>query len=104
MILYNVTVNIDETVHDDWLKWMKEVHIPDVMATGLFLESRIARIHAEEEGGLSYAISYLCESKAVLEQYNTLFAPKLQREHALRYNGRFAAFRTILEVVGEFKK
>ncbi|GAA0874300.1 DUF4286 family protein [Wandonia haliotis] len=104
MILYNVTVSIDEAVHDDWLKWMKEVHIPDVMATGLFLESRIARIHAEEEGGLSYAISYLCESKAVLEQYNTLFAPKLQREHALRYNGQFAAFRTILEVVGEFKK
>ena len=104
MILYNVTVNIDDSVHDEWLSWMKEVHIPDVMSTGLFLESRIARIHAEEEGGKAYAISYLCENMDIYEQYQTLFAPKLQREHALRYNGKFAAFRTILDVVGEFKR
>ncbi len=104
MILYNVTVNIDESIHDEWLQWMKDTHIPDVMSTGLFLESRICRIHAEEEGGCAYAIAYLCESMAVYEQYQTLFAPKLQREHALKYQGKFAAFRTILEVVGEFKK
>ena len=104
MILYNVTVNIDESVHEEWLNWMKEVHIPDVMETGLFLESRIARVHAEEEGGLTYAIGYLCENMNVYEQYQTLFAPKLQREHATKFQGKFAAFRTILEVVGEFKR
>jgi hypothetical protein len=103
MILYNVTVSIDTQVHEDWVNWMRTVHIPDVMATGLFLESRMSRIHAEE-GGVSYAISYLCENLAILEQYQTLFAPKLQREHALRYQGKFAAFRTVLEVIEEFKK
>ena len=49
MILYNITVSIDYNVHQEWLIWMKEVHIPDVMSTGLFLKSMIAKIHAEEE-------------------------------------------------------
>jgi hypothetical protein len=33
MIVYNVTVNIDGAVEQEWLKWMKEVHIPEVLAT-----------------------------------------------------------------------
>ena len=32
MIVYSVTVNIENEVHDDWLSWMKNKHIPDVMA------------------------------------------------------------------------
>jgi hypothetical protein len=51
MIIYNVTVNVDEDVAVEWLQWMKETHIPDVMKTGMFLESRICRVLAEEAGG-----------------------------------------------------
>ena len=51
MILYNVTVNVDEQICNEWLSWMREIHVPDILATGLFLETKIARIHAEEEGG-----------------------------------------------------
>ena len=49
MIIYNVTVNIDHEVHDAWVAWMKDVHIPDVMATGLFLQSRMLRVLADDE-------------------------------------------------------
>ncbi|MGQ3086877.1 DUF4286 family protein, partial [Flavobacterium sp.] len=30
MIIYNVTINIDDSVHDKWLTWMMEKHIPEV--------------------------------------------------------------------------
>ncbi len=99
MIIYNVTVNIDHNVHDEWLKWMKEVHIPDVMNTGLFIENKVCRILAEEEGGKSYSIQYLCKDMETLEKYQQEFAPKLQQEHTKKYKGKFAAFRTLLEVV-----
>ena len=59
MILYNVTVNIDNDVREEWLQWMKETHIPEMMDTGLFLESRLSRILAEEEGGSSYEVQYV---------------------------------------------
>ena len=55
MILYNVTVSIDNSVHEDWLQWMRSIHIPQVMETGCFIESRISRVHGEEEGGMTFA-------------------------------------------------
>jgi len=37
MIMYNVTVMVEESLSNDWLDWMNQTHIPDVMATGFFL-------------------------------------------------------------------
>ncbi|NNE55646.1 MAG: DUF4286 family protein [Flavobacteriales bacterium] len=99
MFIYNITVNIDPDVHEDWVKWMKEVHIPDVMNTGHFLEYRFSRILAYEEGGKSYSIQYLCKSMSILENYQDKDAIRLQGEHTRRFEGKFAAFRTVLEVV-----
>lgn len=101
MIIYSVTVAIDEGVHDDWLKWMKEDHIPKVMDTGHFNEYRIMRVisHQTEDEGISYNIQYECDSMAELHQYQVSKAPALQKEHAERFEGKFAAFRTLLEKV-----
>lgn len=104
MILYNVTVSIDPDVHEDWLNWMKTKHIPDVMATGCFLEARIARVHGEEEGGLTFAIGYVAPSREKYEEYQERFASELQKEHTEKYHGRFAAFRTLLTILDEFKQ
>lgn len=102
-VLYNVTVNVDEAVHLEWLQWMKETHIPEVMKTGFFLENRICRIHAFEEGGITYAIQYICASMNDLEEYQRTMAPGLQNDHNTRYGAKVAAFRTILEIIHEHK-
>lgn len=100
MIIYNVTVNIEDSVHDDWKKWMIEKHIPDVMETGMFKEYRFSKVLAEIEGGTgtNYSIQYLCESIEKLQEYQEKFAAGLQREHTDRYKDKFVAFRTLLEL------
>jgi hypothetical protein len=103
MILYNVTVSIDPTVAEEWLNWMRSTHIPDVMSTGCFIESRISRVQGEEEGGLTYAITYLASNEEAIASYQANHAPRLQVEHKERYEGRFAAFRTFLHVIEEFR-
>lgn len=103
MILYNVTVSIDPDVHIEWLEWMKTKHIPDVMSTGCFVESRISRIHGEEEGGMTFAIGYIAPSREKYDEYQENHAQALQQEHSEKFDGRFAAFRTILTVLEEFK-
>ncbi len=99
MIVYNVTLSVDEPIHQEWLEWMKHVHIPDVMATGLFLDSRVVRVLAEEEGGVTYAVQYTCADMATYERYRAEHAPRLQAETEKRYGGRYVAFRTLLEVL-----
>lgn len=99
MIIYNVTVNIDADVHNEWLAWMKESHIPDVLASGLFLEARMSKMLIEEEGGgITYSIQYTLESMEKMNEYEEKFAPRLREEHTQKYNGKFGAFRTLMEV------
>ena len=100
MILYSVTVSIDTDVHTEWLQWMKEVHIPEVMETGCFLDNKILKMLSHEgEGGITYSIQYLSPDQETYDRYQREFAPALQQKHTKRYAGKFAAFRTLLEVV-----
>jgi tricorn protease-like protein len=100
MIIYNVTVNIDNSVHDEWLDWMKRVHIPEVMLTGMFMENRIYKVLTDEDAeGTTYSIQYVCNSMKEYEQYRDIFAPALQAQHSNRYKDKFVAFRTLLEVI-----
>ncbi len=100
MIIYNVTLNVDESIHAEWLEWMKSKHIPDVMATGQFVESKILKLMTPSlEVGVTYAIQYTLNSMDDLEKYKREFSDKLQKETIEKYGGKFHAFRTVLETV-----
>lgn len=99
MIIYNVTISIDHEVQEEWLQWMKEVHIPDVMNTGLFIDSRILRVLNVDDTGATFSIQYMLHSMEDYEKYASDFAPSLQAAHTQRYKDKFVAFRTLLEVV-----
>jgi hypothetical protein len=99
MYVYNVTVNVDEDIHSDWLKWMKEIHIPEVMSTMCFTENRMFRVLETEEPGFTYSIQYDYKNAEDYHRYKTEFAPALQKKHTDRYRNKFVAFRTLLEKV-----
>ncbi len=99
MIIYNVTINIENDVREEWLQWMKQRHIPDVMATGYFIENKICKVLVDEEQGTTYSIQYTCANMEDLEEYRRDHAPRLQKEVNDKYANKFVAFRTVLEVV-----
>ena len=49
MLIYNVTVGVDKAFEQEWLLWMREIHIPDVMATRMFTGYKIYKVLASEE-------------------------------------------------------
>ncbi len=103
-VLYNVTVSIDVNCEQEWRSWMRSVHIPDVMATGCFVQSWFSRLNgSEEEGGATYAITYVARSKEDMDRYTEQHAPALQLDHSEKFNGRFAAFRTMLDVIEHYQ-
>ncbi len=101
MILYNVTVNVENSIVTEWLQWMQEVHIPEVMKTGLFVSNKLFKLLNEEENntGTTFAIQYFCQTMGDYKNYQDNFAKDLQFEHSRRYKGKFVAFRTLLEEV-----
>ena len=101
MYIYNVTLNIDDSVKDEWLDWMKSVHIPDVMNTGLFLSNKICRVMVDEESGTTFSVQYKVKDLQTLQLYQEMYAPQLQKEHSEKYRNKFVAFRTVLEILDE---
>lgn len=99
MLIYNVTMNVDHEIVADWLQWMKNVHIPDVMATGKFTEYRMLRMTGQADSGLTYAIQYTCTDHTTLNDYMANHAPALQKEHNERYGHKAVGFRTVLEII-----
>ncbi len=102
MIIYNVTVNIDNTVHDQWLAWIKE-HIPQVLSTGKFVEAKLTKVLVEEEmGGQTYSIQYRAHSREALDSYYANDAERLRQEGQKLFADKMLAFRTELEVIDEY--
>ncbi len=102
MYIYNVTINIDASVHDDWLKWMQTEHIPAMLATKKFTAAKLTRVLVEEQmGGLTYSVQYTTKDKATLQKYYDEDAARL-RSQSKAFEGKFVAFRTELEVISEF--
>ena len=101
MVLYNVTVNVDEEIEQEWKLWMRDTHIPEVLETGLFLRQRMMKLLNEspDATGKTYAIQYELENIGVLDTYLAQFAPALQQKHQEKYGSRCVAFRTVLEEV-----
>ncbi len=102
MIIYNVTVNVDDSIHDEWLNWIK-IHIPQVLSTGKFTEAKLTKVLVEEEmGGQTYSIQYRAKSRKDLEAYYKDHADRLRQEGLKLFADKSLAFRTELEVIDEF--
>jgi hypothetical protein len=104
MIIYSVTITLDQSVESEWHSWMQEVHIPDVMATGYFRASHLQRLlEPQPDPGLAtFNVQYECESMEHYQRYQKEAAPALQADHTERFKDRFVAFRTILQREGSY--
>jgi len=102
MLIYNVTTNIEDSAHDDWLHWMQETHIPEVLATGKFLNAKMTKVLVEEEmGGTTYSVQFTTVDRETLEKYYRQDAPRLRDASLKRFPNKFVSFRTELEVISE---
>lgn len=99
MILYNVTSSLDPEIEDQWVAYMRDTHMPEVMETGFFLKSQLCRLLNEEDNGITYAAQYYCVSLEQLEEYQQVAAPALRADMEKHFAGRYASFRTMLEVL-----
>ena len=99
MILYNVTTSLDPAIADEWVSYMREHHMTEVVGTGCFIRSQLLRLLNEEDNGITYAAQYYAISLDQLEAYQQHFAPDLRQDMDRRFAGKYHSFRTVLEVV-----
>lgn len=99
MLLYNVTLILEESAADEWLQWMQETHIPAVMATGKFVSNRLLKVVDSPNEGVTYCAQYVAENVNDYNDYQQNFAPALQADLQQKFENRFVAFRTLMEYI-----
>jgi len=101
MILYNVTCNIPFEIETEWLHWMKNEHLPEVMATEKFFTCKIFKLLTvvDDNEGINYAVQYFCDHIDKYNDYVENHAPALKAKTANKYGEKVLDFRTLLEEV-----
>jgi hypothetical protein len=100
MIIYNVTVKVEHSIAGNWLAWLKEEHIPDIIKTGCFTQATILRLlETDDTEGPTYAIQYQAESEILYKRYIEKFSDEMRKKGTDKWGIQFIAFRTVMEVV-----
>jgi hypothetical protein len=102
MYIYNVTITLEAEIEAQWLDWMQQEHIPQMINTGKFLGALMTKVITDQDlGGPTYSVQYRCTSKAILQSYYREDAENMRAQSA-PFAGKFIAFRTELDVIQEF--
>ncbi|MDB5228437.1 MAG: hypothetical protein JWN78_2630 [Bacteroidota bacterium] len=102
MYIYSVTIHIDKNTEDEWLVFMKEKHIGDVLAAGYFKSCSMRKVLNEnDDQHITYNLEYGVETKDDYNAYRQFVAPALQAELMEKFNGKFSAERLFYKIVYE---
>ena len=100
MFIYNVTSKINWPIHDAWMEWMINEHIPTIMETHCFTDFQLLKLHDQDDAeGPTYIAQYFAESRAQCNRYIELIAAKFGQEGIAKWGNNFMAFPSLLEVV-----
>jgi hypothetical protein len=100
MFIYNVTIKVMHEIQEEWLFWLTEEHIPEVLGTGCFSGHRVLRLlETDETEGVTFAVQYEAESKSLYNHYIDKHASLLREKSYHKWGDRFIAFRTVMQVV-----
>ena len=100
MFMYNVTIKVQASIKDEWLAWLKEEHIPDVLGIRCFSNATILHLlETDDSEGPTYAIQYIAENMDDYTCYTRDFAGIMRQRSFDRWGDKFIAFRTIMEFV-----
>ncbi len=104
MYIYNITTNVDESIHKEWIDWMKGTHIPDILARGKFYKALMTEVMVKEElGGITHSVQFTCDTKEKLEKYLLEDDQKMQSEGMKLFENKFGTFTTVMKVVKELE-
>ncbi len=100
MFIYNVTIKVKDEIAADWLNWLQQEHIPEVLQTDCFTHATILRLlEVDDSEGPTYAIQYKAPSKASYNLYIEKHAAHLRQKSFDKWGDAFIAFRSFMEVV-----
>lgn len=98
IIAYSFKVNTE--IQAKWLEWVKQVFIPQHLATQLFLDFKLTRVlDRSSEDGQTYSIQFTAQSLGLLQKFSAQYSSTILKEHHQQFAGQYVSFQTVMEVI-----
>lgn len=99
MIVYNVTIKVENSILDDWLLWI-EKHAPEVVDTGCFVSySFFELLEPKVDDQRTFVVQYFAKTNEDYQRYLSDFAAQMREDGIKKFGERFVAFRSILQKI-----
>jgi len=100
MLIYNITFLVADKVSDQWVQWVNNSHIPEMVASGYFTEPRLAKVLSDHgQGGTSYSVQYHVADMQELGAWHRKFGSAMERNCASLFGEDVLLFTTVLELI-----
>ncbi len=97
MFIYNITTKVDNDIAEDWLRWQKEIHIPEILSTGLFSDYNVFKLMQQDESeGQTFIVQFFASEFSHYKEYLDKHAPAFRSKAFQQWGNRFISFRTLL--------
>lgn len=101
MLIYNMTMNVDESIHLKWKNWVSEHYIPSMLNTKKFSKALVTQVLVNEEmGGLTYSIQFTAPTESHLAAFKETHQAKVESKFQ-QFKGEVVFFSSVLKVVSE---
>lgn len=100
MLIYNVTTQVAHSIHQAWVQWMQQKHIPEIMEKGCFEKFQFVRVlETDETEGVMYAVQFFASTQEHYDAYITQFAPQLRADAQQTWGQNTIGFRSLMQVI-----
>ncbi len=99
MILYNITIIIEDSMQEEWLGWMNKNFVDRVMDTELFASSRLLKVLDSPNEGITYCIQFIADNISLYHQFKQDHEPVILEDLSSRFANRFVSFSTLMELI-----
>ena len=100
MIIYNITTKVHHSISAEWLQWLKDVHVNDVMQSECFTEFKIVKLlEVDEVEGPTFAVQFFADSKALYNRYIEKFAGEMRNRSFAKWGDKFISIRSVMQIV-----
>jgi uncharacterized protein DUF4286 len=90
MVIYEVTTIVEQRLIEAYERYMRQIHIPDLLATGCFRGASLTRAATGR-----YRVRYEAPSEADLERYLAVHATRLREDFASHFPEGVTASREV---------
>lgn len=99
MILYNITFIIEQEIEAEWLKWIKNIFVPEALSNNLLVSSRVLKVLNSPNEDATYCLQFIIDD---MKKYNTFLASferGLHDMHTEQFKNRAVLFSSAMEYI-----